>query len=252
MTSKRKISASAISVNETKSELADEATAPVESRLMRGDRVQYLGEMLAYRGQKGEVMDIVSKDNAAVLLGGASIPIVFPMTELMLSDEKQADPEALVTSSKPRYRYVANTSGGLLSIPDLKNAVAEDGIALQASEKLDLLSMFTPREINRSRGLVNCTTAISEQSGLPLITVLNSLDDPLPEGSTVKPLAERVEAGVTLEAEQNIYDEKLTDVYVKEEERAEKLAASSTKFTRGRHTTEHGRASSALGKGGGK
>lgn len=224
---------------------ATDTVAANSERIVRGAHVQYLGDITAYHGQRGEVQDIMG-EKASVLFMGANIPIAMPVNELTVIDDNQADHSALMTSSKPRFRYVANTSGGILCIPDLRNEVEPEGIGLEAGEKIDLLTMFTPQQINRSRGLQNSVKKISDQSGLPLITVLESLDDPLPEGTFIKPLAETVTPGTRLQADDNIFDDKLDHAYEKEEEQAEKARGASHLR---RKTRQHGRASKTLGKG---
>lgn len=214
-----------------------------DGRIIRGVHVQYLGDITAYHGQRGEVQDIMGT-KASVLFSGANIPISFPVDELTVIDDNQPDADALITSNKPRFRYIANTSGGILCIPDLQNEVEPEGIAFKAGEKVDLLSMFTPQQINRSRGLQGSVTKISEQSGLPMITILTGLDDLLPDGAIIQPLAEKVAPGTTMQAEDNVFDEKLDRTYEKEEERAEKQRGASHMR---RHTRQKGRASKTLG-----
>ena len=213
-----------------------------DGRITRGVHVQYLGDITAYHGQRGEVQDVMGV-KASVLFTGASMPIMMPVDELTVIDDNQPDTEALMTSNKPRFRFMANTSGGILCIPDLKNEAEDEGIGFQPGEKVDLLTMFTPQQINRSRGLVGCTKKIS-QTGLPAITVLNSLDDPLPEGAIIVPLALRTSPGTSIQADDNEFDEKLDRAYEKEEERAEKQRGASHMR---RHTRQQGRASKTLG-----
>lgn len=211
------------------------------------DRVQYIGQdLIAYRGGKGRIVAVPKPGQAAVLLDGGTSPVIMPITDLIPdSDENtQADSAALMTSNKPRFRFIANTSGGEFGIPDLRSEVEEEGISLRAGEKIDLLKFFTVQQINRCQSLLAAVKTTSEQSGLPYITVLNSLDDPLPAGSIVIPLAQRTEPGTSLEAEANIYDEKIAEDVRKEEERNEKLMA---KNVAARRTTRHGRSSSHTG-----
>ncbi len=224
---------------------AEKIVETTDERITRGAHVQYLGDIMAYHGQRGEVQDIMGK-KASVLFTGANIPIAMPVDELTVIDDNQADHSALMTSNKPRFRFVANTSGGILCIPDLKNEAEEDGIAFKAGEKLDLLTMFTPQQINRSRGLQNSVEKISDQTGLTMLTVLDSIDDPLPKGAIIKPLIERVEPGTTMQADENPFDEKLDRAYQKEEDQAEKVRGASHHR---RKTRLKGRASKTLGKG---
>jgi len=220
----------------------------LEPRVARGNQVQYLGDIEAYSGQKGEVTDVMSSKKAAVLFKGATNPISLIIEDLMvIAPEDIAEQSVLATSDRPRYRFIANTSGGLHFIPDLQNATMREGIGFAACEVIDLLSIFTPQEINRSRGLINSVEKISAQTGLPYITVLESLDDLLPEGADLKSLVDRVKPGTVLEAEESEYDDKLYDVYEREEKQAERMSATSTKF-KNRKTKQHGRASSGLGR----
>jgi len=213
----------------------------------RGDVVQYIGdEFPAYRGQKGALRAIVG-DTGAVLLDGASIPVNLPLAHLItVEDNLAADPQAVVTSKRPRFRFIANTSGGKLSIPDLRTDNPDDeGLMLEASEKVDLLQFFTPEQINRCKSLPTLLTRLSVNNGLPVVTVLESMDDPLPEGSTVIPMAAQMPAESTIDADINIYDEKLNEDVRKEEERNEKLAAMALNA---RRTTKHGAATKGMGR----
>ncbi len=223
---------------------AEKTVETNDERVTRGAHVQYLGDITAYHGQRGEVQDIMGK-KASVLFTGANIPIATPVNELTVIDDNLPDAGALMTSSKPRFRYIANTSGGILCIPDLCNEIEVEGIAFKAGEKIDLLTMFTPQQINRARSLIRCAEKISEQTGLPAITVLNSLDDPLPDGAIITPLSERVDPGTVLQADDNVFDEKLDRAYEKEEEQAEKVRGASHHR---RHTRQAGRASKTIGR----
>lgn len=211
----------------------------------KGDRVQYVGD-LAYKGMSGEVVGLRPDGQPVVRLDGIPAPVNVPPSDLVLAgSEFDADPNALVTSKHPRARYVVNTSGGLLIIPDLVSDSEEGGIALDPGEKVDLLQMFTPEQINRSRGVTRALATVSETTGLKQLTVINSLDDPVPDGAIVVPLAQRVEPETVLQAPVNIFDQKLDEDYQKEQERNDRLKAASR---RERHTSQHGRASRTLGR----
>lgn len=218
-------------------------TQTVESSIALGNRVQYIGTTLAaYRGQPGMVKAMYS-NTCSILFDGASIPIEASLADVIpLADPNASDPNALMTSTKPRFRYIVNTSGGLLVIGDLKNATNEEGIALQPGEKIDLLSFFDVKEINRAQSLVRATIKISEATKLPMVTVLSSLDDPIPTGSIIEPMGTKLAPGTQVEAARNEYDDKLDADIQKEIDRNLKLAAMSR-----RRTPQHGRGSSGLG-----
>ena len=216
----------------------------LDDRIARGMNVQYLGEIPAFNGQKGEVIDIIGA-NASVMFNGANQPISLSQDSLTIIDDNQSDDRALATSNKPRYRFIANTSGGPLLIPDLNHPGEEKGGGLAMGEKVDLLMLFSPKEINRSAGLKNSVTKISETNGLPMITVLSSLEDELPKDTFVKPLSETLEPGTTIQAPENPFDEKIDLAYEKEEKQAEKARGAA--YNR-RSTRQHGRASEHKGK----
>lgn len=220
----------------------------VVARFKPRDRVKYLGnEFAAYYMQVGVVQDIMSDDRVAVLLDGATNPIVLPTKDLTIAmDPNLADPAALMTSKQPRFRFIANTSGGLLSIPDLRSDSEPEGIAFEAGEKADLLEFFTVEEINRARSLKRLIQDTSPTSGLPYLMVLESLDDPLPEGAVVKPMIDSLKPGDSVAAPENVFDDKLDELIAREEARNEKLKARTL---RQRRTKTHGAGSSHLGKG---
>ena len=220
-------------------------TEPEAISMPAGTRVQYVGEhYAAYRGLKGELLT-PRGPQSIVKFDDIETPVTLPTADLIsMRDEYSPDPKALAVSKKPRCRYVANTSGGILIIPDLVSAAEEGGIALDPGEKLDLLQYFTPEQINRSRGLVRALKEISETTKLAQLTVIGSVDDPLPDGAIVKPLVERVSPGTTVEADANVYDRRIDEEYEKENIRNEKLKQGAQ---RRRHTTQHGRSSRNLG-----
>lgn len=224
--------------------------AQVDSAIGENDRVQYFGEsMPAYQGQSGVVKKILPSGKAAVLFDGARNPITIDPEELTsaISDEIPLA-DATMLSKRPRYRYIGNTYGGLLLIPDLRSDTEPEGIALQPGEKVDLLQMFTPEQINRCRSLNKLVEKKSPLNGLSFITVLDSLDDDLPHNAVVKPLIERegIEDGSTIKAPRNQYDDQLDDIYQKEDDRNEKLKQQAGG---GRRTKQHGRGSTHMGKG---
>lgn len=210
------------------------------------DRVQYLGtEFSAYRGSIGTVVAKKDQDHSAITLDGASTPVILPNADLIIHDDpNMADSAALMTGNKPRFRYIANTSGGLYVIPDLRSETEPEGISLQAGEKLDLLQFFTVQQINRCSSMIMATQRLSESNNLPFITVLNSLEDPLPEGAIVVPMGLRVAAGTVIEAEPNVFDDKYAADLEKEDKRNEQLKAKSIAE---RRTNRHGKASDGLG-----
>lgn len=206
-----------------------------------GSRVQYLGtEHEILKGHKGTVLESQAEEGHEVVdFDGIGTPMKIPVRDLIVYDDVNvADPGALMTSKRPKARFVANTSGGLLVIPDLG-----DGFWMEAGEKADLLQYFTPQEINKSRGVDNAFNTTSDTTGLPQLVRLTSMNDQLPEGAIVIPEGEREDHRSTYEASRNEFDDKLEEDLAKEEERNEKLKGR-------RATRQHGRASQGLGRRG--
>lgn len=227
------------------------AATTVPTSLNDGDDIVVLGgdeKSEAFRGMKGKIYRVhLEKGFAHVKLDNIPNPVEIPVDYLMpgLGDDA-ADPAALAGSKRPRVRFVANTSGGLLIIPDLRSAGQDgEGLALQPGEKIDLLQLFEAREINKSVGLVRAMKKTSTNNNLSLLVEIESLDDPLPEGAIVKPLVEKHKPGDRFEDEPNEYDDKLAEDLRKEEERNDKL--KKNKLAQ-RRTTQSGRGSSTLGR----
>ncbi len=226
----------------------EKLTLKKKTNLSPGDRVQYMGQTFAaYYGQAGEVKGSLKNGLVVVLLDGAQNPVSLPVDELTpASDMNTADPQALMTSKQPRFRYIANTCGGQLSIPDLRSDTERDGLTFAPGEKADLLQFFTPEQVNRARSLIRLAETKSELNGLPMITVLSSLDDPLPENAVVQPWATKLTPGQVVTDVRNIYDDKLDEAIEKEHARNEKLKAGSLAR---RKSAQHGQASKHLGRG---
>jgi len=223
-------------------------TLKKKTTLAPGDRVQYMGQTYAaYYGQAGEVKGSLKDGLVVVLLDGAQNPVSLPEGELTpASDVNTADRQALMTSKQPRFRYIANTCGGQLTIPDLRSDTEPDGLTFAPGEKADLLQFNTPEQINRARSLIRLAETKSEMTGLPMITVLKSMDDSLPEGAVVQPWASTLAAGQVVTDVRNIYDDKLDEVIEKEHARNEKLKAGSLAR---RKSAQHGQASKHIGRG---
>lgn len=86
---------------------------------------------------------------------------------------------------EPKVRFVGNISNEMLIIPDLRNDVDEEGLTILPGQKIDLLLYYSPREINRSRGLDNFlhglkNPATGEKIYDPKLKVLSSMDEELP------------------------------------------------------------------------
>jgi len=210
-------------------------------------RVQYVGDDLsAFKGQTGKVAGYTSDNKVAVLFDGAGSPIKLQEVDLIEArDPDEAKPDALMTSKQPRFRFIANTSGGILHLNDLRNETEDEGIALDPGEVIDLLQSFTVEQINRAQSLPKLAQRLSENNGLSYITVLSSMEDELPEGTIVIPLGMQHKAGTMVEAKSNLFDDKLDEHLAKEEERNNRIAAMArTK----RHTSQHGQASSRMGR----
>lgn len=146
-------------------------------------------------------------------------------TEIM---EQAANPQD--TGITPKVRFIGNPTNQLIIIPDLRNAVDENGLSLNPGEKIDLTQYYTPQEINRSRGLdrllKGSKNPVTGEEIIPVsLLELKSLDDELPDPP--KPFAYGKEPGSVFHADRNYADQNLDRLATQEQKETERAMAQS-------------------------
>lgn len=144
-----------------------------------------------------------------------------------------------------RFRFVQNTSGTRLDLPDL----GRHGTVLERDERVDLLERFTPAQINRSDALqraVNVlfnidttgkkvpwlTTFVNKQE---MIRSKFKSEEPIQsiDGEGRKTLRHDVVPGQVMRADPHIFDDKLDEQEEKERKQEDKARAKAAGARRG-------------------
>jgi len=86
--------------------------------------------------------------------------------------------------SKACFTYIANTSGNILVLPDFHalsiNPSSQETFQMEQGERINLLTQFDIKDINRNRKSLLVASKMKGIYGLPAITFIESLDVEFP------------------------------------------------------------------------